>query len=187
MTCLSFPYLSGKLINLRKLTIDDATTIVNLMDYEIAKYLYQVPYPYRIEDALNFIKSSYDDFKLPKAITFAIDYKYKSLLLLAGTIGIKDIDYVNKKADIGYWIGKQYQGKGIATECVKLIVNYVFDELKLEEILAYVFPDNNSSIRVLKKNGFEKTKEIVNEYHPISKRYKNSLVYIIKNKMSISS
>ncbi|HSF49265.1 MAG TPA: GNAT family protein, partial [Nitrososphaeraceae archaeon] len=91
-----------------------------------------------------------------------------------------------KKADIGYWIGKQYQGKGIATECVKLVVNYAFDELKLEEILAYVFPDNNSSIRVLEKNGFEKTKE-VNEYHPISKRYKDSLVYIIKNKMSISS
>ena len=52
MTCLSFPYLSGKLINLRELTMDDATTIVNLMDDKIAKYLYQVPYPYRIEDAL---------------------------------------------------------------------------------------------------------------------------------------
>ena len=187
MTYLSFPYLSGKLVNLRELSMDDATIIVNLMDYEIAKYLYQVPNPYRIEDALNFIKSRCDDFKLHKAITFAIDYKYKSILLLAGTICIKDIDYVNKKADIGYWIGKQYQGKGIATECVKLVVNYAFDELKLEEILAYVFPDNNSSIRVLKKNGFEKTKETVNEYHPISKRYKNSLVYIIKNKMSISS
>jgi [ribosomal protein S5]-alanine N-acetyltransferase len=189
MTYLSFPYLSGKLINLRELTMDDATTIVNLMDDKIAKYLYQVPYPYRLEDALNFIKSSYEDFKFCKAITFAIDYKNKSksILLLGGTIGIKDIDYVNNKADIGYWIGKQYQGKGIATECIKLVVNYGFDALKLEEILAYVFPDNNSSIRVLKKNGFEKTKEIVNEYHPISKRYKNSLVYIIKNKMSISS
>ena len=29
--------------------MDDATTIVNLMDYEIAKYLYEVPYPYRID------------------------------------------------------------------------------------------------------------------------------------------
>ena len=105
MTYLSFPYLSGKLINLQKLTMDDAITIVNLMDDKITKYLYQVPYPYRIDDALNFIKSSYDDFKLRKAITFAIDYKNKSksLLLLAGTIGLKDIDYVNKTADIGYW------------------------------------------------------------------------------------
>jgi RimJ/RimL family protein N-acetyltransferase len=184
MTCSAFPCLSGNIVNLRELTMDDATTIVNLMDYKIAKNLYQVPFPYRIDDALNFIKSSYDDFKLCKAITFAIDYKNKSILLLVGTIGIKDIDYDNKKAKIGYWIGTQYQGKGIATECVKLVVNYAFDELQLEEILAYVFPDNNSSIRVLEKNEFEKTEE-VNEYHPFSKRYKNSLVYIIKNRMSI--
>jgi RimJ/RimL family protein N-acetyltransferase len=81
---------------------------------------------------LNFVKSSYNDFKLRKAITFGIEYKniLESKLLLVGTIGIKDIDYVNKKANIGYWIGKQYQGKGIATECIKLVVNYAFDVLK---------------------------------------------------------
>ena len=82
--------------------MDDAKTIVNLMDYEITKNHYQVPNPYRIEDALNFNKSSYKDFKLHKAITFAIDYKYKSIFILTGTIVIKDIDYVNKKADLGY-------------------------------------------------------------------------------------
>jgi RimJ/RimL family protein N-acetyltransferase len=159
MTQLSFPSLSGKLVNLRELSIDDATAIVSLMNYEIAKNLYEVPYPYRIDDALNFIKSSYDDFRLRKAISFAIDYKNKLQLfqLLSGTIGIKDIDYINKKANIGYWIGKQYQGKGIATECIKLVVNYAFDVLKVEEISAYVFPDNNLSIRVLEKNRFVKT------------------------------
>lgn len=181
MTHLSFPYLFGKLVNLRELSMNDATTIVSLMDYEIAKYLYEVPYPYKIGDALNFIKSSYDDFRLRKAITFAIDYKNKSqsFQLLSGTIGIKDIDYVNKKANIGYWIGKQYHDKGIATECIKLVVNYAFNELKLEEISAYVFPDNNPSIRVLEKNGFVKTNE-VNEYYPLSNIYRNSLIYIVK-------
>ena len=120
MTHISFPYLSGKLINLREITIDDATTIVNLVDYEIAKYLYEVPYPYGIEDGLNFIKSSYNYFRLNKAITFGIEYKniLESKLLLAGTIAIKDIDYINKKTNIGYWIGKQYQRKGIATESI---------------------------------------------------------------------
>jgi len=87
-----------------------------------------------------------------------------------------------KKANIGYWIGKQYQGKGIATECVKLVVNYAFDVLKLKEISAYVFPNNNPSIRVLEKNGFVKTRK-VNEYHPLSNRYRNSLIFLIKNKI----
>ena len=182
MTHLSFPYLSGNLVNLRELSVDDATTIVNFMSYEIAKNLYEVPYPYIIDDALNFIKSSYDDFKLRKAITLAIDYKNKSILLLVGTIGVKDIDYVNKKANIGYWIGKQYQGKGIATESVKLVVKYAFDILELEEISAYVFPDNNSSIRVLEKNGFVKITVKVKEYNHISNSHRNSLIYIIKNK-----
>jgi RimJ/RimL family protein N-acetyltransferase len=183
MTHLSFPKISGKVVNLRELSTDDAITIVNLMNYEIAKYLYEVPYPYKIDDALYFIKSSYDDFRLRKAITFAIDYKNKlqSFQLLSGTIGIKHIDYVNKKANIGYWIGKQYQGKGIATECINLVVNYAFDILELEEISAYVFPDNKPSIRGLEKNGFIKTSE-VNEYHPLSNRCRNSLIYIIKNK-----
>jgi RimJ/RimL family protein N-acetyltransferase len=185
MSHLSFPKISGKLVNLRELSIDDAITIVSLMSHEISKYLYEVPYPYKIDDALYFIKSSYDEFRLRKAITFAIDSKNKlqSFQLLSGTIGIKDIDYVDKKAKIGYWIGKQYQGKGIATECVKLVVKYAFDVLELEEISAYVFPNNNPSLRVLEKNGFVKE---INEYHYISNRYRNSLVYILKNKNSIS-
>ncbi len=181
MTDLSFQQLSGELINLREPSMDDATNIINLMSYDIAKYLYEVPYPYKIDDALKFIKSSCDDFRLYKSITFAIDYKNKSqsVHLLVGIVAIKDIDYVNKKANIGYWIGQQYQGKGITTECVELVVKYAFDLLELKEISAYVFPENKTSIRVLEKNGFVKTKE-VNEYHPISNSYRNSLVYIIK-------
>jgi RimJ/RimL family protein N-acetyltransferase len=62
-----------------------------------------------------------------------------------------------------------------------MVINYVFDELKLEEISAYVFPDNNPSIGVLEKNGFINTVQ-VNEYHPLSNRCKNSLIYTIKNK-----
>ena len=50
MNHLSFPYLSGNFIDLRELPMDDAKTIVNIMDHEIANHLYEVPYPYRIED-----------------------------------------------------------------------------------------------------------------------------------------
>ena len=127
MNHLSFPILTGELIILRELSMDDAITIVNLMSYDIAKYLYEVPYPYKIDDALNFISSSYKNFSLQNWITFGIEYKDTSysIQLLVGTISIKDIDYFNKKANIGYWIGKQYQGKGIATECVKLVVKCI--------------------------------------------------------------
>ena len=51
--------------------------------------------------------------------------------------------------------------------------------LELEEVSAYVFPDNNPSIRVLEKNGFVETRK-VNEYHPLSNRFRNSLIYTRK-------
>ena len=76
MSLLSFPSLSGKLVNLRELSIDDATAIVSLMNYEIAKNLYEVPYPYRIDDGFKFYKklaikvTSYKNNELSKKSFF---------------------------------------------------------------------------------------------------------------------
>lgn len=57
-------------------------------------------------------------------------------------------------ADIGYWIGESYWGKGYGTEAVRLLVRYAFDELKLIRVYASVFESNRASMRVLEKSGF---------------------------------
>jgi RimJ/RimL family protein N-acetyltransferase len=99
--------------------------------------------------------------------------------LFVGSIGLKNIDLVNKKANLGYWIGEQYWNRGIATECVRLMIDYALSsQLALNEISAYVFPENKASIQVLEKNGMRSNGE-VNEYHEISKRYRKSLEYVI--------
>jgi hypothetical protein len=70
--------LFGVLVNLRQLSVSDAEDIAHLMNYNISKYLYDVPNPYSVEDALNFIKSADSDFKSLMALHFAIEYKGKS-------------------------------------------------------------------------------------------------------------
>jgi ribosomal-protein-alanine N-acetyltransferase len=182
MASADFPKLFGVVVNLRELSINDAEDIVCLMSYNVSKYLYEVPNPYTIEDAINFIKSAHSDFNSLTALHFAIEYRDTSEpannLVFVGAISLKNIDLVNKKADLGYWIGEQYWGRGIATECVRLVIHYALSELELEEVSAYVFPDNKASIRVLEKNGMKK-KGQVNEYHKISGRYRISLKYVI--------
>jgi [ribosomal protein S5]-alanine N-acetyltransferase len=185
MICNPFPRLYGVLINLRELSVNDAQDITRLMNYNISKYLYDFPDPYSVQDALNFIKRAHNDFESLSALHFAIEYKAVSepgnnYPVFVGSIGLKNIDLIDKKANLGYWIGKQYWGRGIATECVKLIIKYAFSssELGLREIIAHVFPENNASIRVLEKNGMKKKGE-VNEYHKVSKRYRRSLKYSI--------
>ena len=114
----------------------------NLRDY--------IPFPYKEEDAEFFINSTLKEE--PKQ-TFGIEFNGK----LYGVIGlVVQKDVYKKSAEIGYWIGEQYWGKGVATKAVELISEYGFDKLGLIRIYAGVFEYNIASMRVLEKNGFEK-------------------------------
>jgi [ribosomal protein S5]-alanine N-acetyltransferase len=178
----AFPKLFGTLVNLREILTNDVQDItLLLMNYNVSKHLWEIPNPYSIDDALEFIKRANRDFNTLKALHFAIESKImprsRNNLKFVGTISIKNIDLVNKKADLGYWIGEQYWGRGIATECLKLIIDYAFSaELGLKQLCAYAFPDNKASIRVLEKNGMNKIRE-VNEYHKLSGRDRTSFIY----------
>lgn len=181
----AFPKLFGTLVNLREILINDAQDITHLlMNYNVSKHLWEIPNPYSIDDALEFIKCANSDFNTLKALHFAIESKIiprsRNNLKFVGTISVKNIDLVNKKADLGYWIGEQYWGRGIATECLKLIIDYAFSaELGLKQLCAYVFPENKASIRVLEKNGMNKIGE-VNEYHKLSGRDRTSFIYLTR-------
>lgn len=117
----------------RELSINDAKSVTRFMNFNIAKNLFDVPYPYIMKNALDFIKSSHSDFNSFNAIHFAIEYKsVNGSLPFVGVIGLKGIDLVNKKASLRYWIGEEYWDKGIATVAVQLVISYVFSELGLE-------------------------------------------------------
>lgn len=177
----TFPKINGLLVKLRELSMSDAVDISDLMSYNISKSLWQVPYPYTVENAENFINSSHRDFESQKAVNFAIEYKNnpEGVSPLVGIISLKNIDFDKKKAIVGYWIGELYWGKGIATESVALVITYAFYMLGLEEICAYVFPENIASIRVIEKNGMIKKKEL-NEFNKMSGRYHRTTKYVIQ-------
>jgi RimJ/RimL family protein N-acetyltransferase len=86
-------------------------------------------------------------------MVFAIDCNGE----LCGLIGlILQKDVYRKSAEIGYWIGEPFWGKGIATKAVELITAYAFEELKLIRIFAGAFQYNVGSMCVLANNGFLK-------------------------------
>jgi len=109
----------------------------------------EFPYPYTENDALKFI----DAIKVKEPqVDFAIDYERR----FSGVISLilqKDIQ--RHSAEIGYWIGEPFWGKGITTAAVGLIVDYGFKTLSLQRIFASVFEGNVASQRVLEKCGFE--------------------------------
>lgn len=152
-----FPLTDGRIVKLRELSIDDAVDISRLMTYNISKLLWEVPYPYTLENALSFIDSSHREFRSLKAVNFAILNKRNAESSgLVGIIGLKNISVENRKANLGYWIGESFWGNGIASQSVELVINYAFSVLKLEEVFAYVYSQNKPSIRVLEKKQYDK-------------------------------
>ncbi|MBO6523938.1 MAG: GNAT family N-acetyltransferase [Balneolaceae bacterium] len=106
------------------------------------------PHPYSKKDADQFI-----DFISQESpqLTFGIFYRDH----IAGVIGLSPFSDINRvKAEVGFWLGKPYWGKGIATSALQLICDYAFNDLRLIRLEALVFDYNEASIRVLEKNGF---------------------------------
>ena len=108
-----------------------------------------MPFPYTEKDAITFISFCMDQ---NPQVNFAIDYKGN----LAGCIGlVLQKDIYRLSAELGYWIGEPYWGKGIATQAVKMISLYAFGQLNLIRLYAGVFDLNKASQRVLEKTGFQ--------------------------------
>lgn len=106
------------------------------------------PHPYTEEHGKAWLEKVVD--ALP-AINMAIEADGK----LAGGIGlILNVDVYIKSAEIGYWLGEQYWGKGIATEAVRQMTEYAFYYFDLVRLYAEVFETNKASMRVLEKNGY---------------------------------
>jgi len=73
---------------------------------------------------------------------------------VVGSVSLKNISHSMGYAEIGYGIGEQYQGKGIATAAVARLVSRIFRETSLRKLTALVHDENRGSRRVLEKLGF---------------------------------
>ena len=96
-----------------------------------------------------------------------------------GNIKIGNIDYNNKSAEIGFFIGeKKYQGLGIASKSIKLVCNYCFRSLKLKYLFGQVYEKNIASQKCFIKNNFVKSGHFKKKVVYMDKR--TNLIYYEK-------
>lgn len=73
-----------------------------------------------------------------------------------GTICLWNLNQQDQRAELGFELFPQFQGKGIMSQSVRLVESFAFDTLQLHKLEAWVHPDNHPSIRLLEKSGFER-------------------------------
>ncbi|HNP20950.1 MAG TPA: GNAT family N-acetyltransferase [Panacibacter sp.] len=107
-----------------------------------------LPHPYTVMDAMQWITSC-----MPQepVLNFAVLCKGE----LVGSIGcVPKSDVYRKTMEIGYFIGEQFKGRGIATEAVRILLHYIAEQFDIVRVYAEVFAFNRASMQVLQKNGF---------------------------------
>ena len=107
------------------------------------------PHPYGIEDARRFLAMS-SPMQPPRNFAIEVDG------LLAGGIGYtlrSDVERVG--AEVGYWLGSGFRGKGVATAALRLMSGHAFRaHPELRRLYAVPFASNRASARVLEKAGY---------------------------------
>lgn len=140
-------------ISLRKIALPDAPHMFRTIDTQreyLGEWLPFVAGTLSVRDSEAFIKSTLkvpDSFNEP---VFAIYFQDE----FAGTIGFKDTDNVNRKTEIGYWVGQQFQGKGIVTQSVVALCRHAFSKLDMNRIQIKCAVGNTKSSNIPKRLGF---------------------------------
>lgn len=123
-------------------------------------------------DSRKFIQRSLKEMKSGNGLELGIWYQER----LAGCIGLHAFSKDNSRADLGYWLDKDLQGRGIMTQSVKALVDYGFDTLSLNRVGILASTENTPSCLVAERLRF--TKEgILRQYELVNGRFLDYQIY----------
>lgn len=142
-----------KHISLRKIIPKDANEIFNTINKErdyLGVWLPFIAETQSINDSIDYINAIEKEVEESDISVFTIRQDQEFI----GIVGFTKIDSSNRKTEIGYWLSKDYQGKGIMTRCVKEVCDYAFNVNKINRIQIKCSKANDRSKAIPKRLNF---------------------------------
>jgi RimJ/RimL family protein N-acetyltransferase len=169
---------SSRLI-IRPINCDDKYEIFNYRcDTETNKY--QGWIPKTINDVESFINNISKQINEPETwFQFAVIEKQHHEII--GDLGIHFIDKDNKQVEIGCTLNKKSHNQGYATESIKKVIDYLFNDLNKHRIIASIDPENKNSIRLVERIGFRKEAHFVESLY-LNGKWVDDLIYALLKK-----
>ena len=139
---------------LREPTMADATALHQyLSDKKVNRWLPRVPKPYTLKHAKEWIRSVPQQVRHDSGLPFSIFLRDTNKVI--GGMTLMSINRVDRSAELGYWLAREYWGKGYTQEAGRLLCRYAFsNKQRFHRIYAWVHSGNFASINVVEKLGF---------------------------------
>jgi len=148
----SLPTLSGGGLTLRELAEEDLPAWFGRLSDPEAATLAGDPVATSMQDVIDGLAFHQKAFRRKEGVRWAI--VPDELGTSVGSIGFGELSQDTRSAALGAAIGRADWGRGIATAAGRLVLDYGFSELSLEQVDAVVLPENSRVIRVLRKLAF---------------------------------
>ncbi len=154
----SFAPLTTERLRLRPLRADDAASLHRLVnDWEVAKTLARVPFPYPRDLADEWIASTRAQIAAGTAWHLAVTRQEDGTEALLGCVGLT-LDAKNpREAELGYWIGRRHWGQGLGPEAAGRLAHWALANLEIDRLVASALVDNERSAAVLRRIGFKES------------------------------
>ena len=140
-----------KNLYLRRISHHDAHEVFDLIDnnrLHLNEWLPFIDLTISVESTHAFIDQVQKHYS--REIVFTICFGDK----ICGLIGLKDIDMDNQKVEIGYWIARHVQGKGIVTESANALIERIFSQMRINRVQIKCAVGNTRSSNIPKRLGF---------------------------------
>jgi 8-oxo-dGTP diphosphatase len=160
----SFQPLGTGRLTLRPLRAEDAADLHRLVnDWEVAKTLARVPFPYPRELADEWIASTHALIAEGRAWHLAIVRVEDAKETLLGCAGLT-LDAERKQAELGYWVGRKSWGQGYGPEAAGRLARWALANLAIERLVASALVENARSQALLRRIGFREVGEAAQDF-----------------------
>jgi 8-oxo-dGTP diphosphatase len=157
------PLATDRLV-LRPLVPEDADALHRLVnDWEVARNLAVVPFPYPRKLADDWIQSTRRSLAEGSGYQLAITGREGDQETMVGVVGLR-VDTGQRCGRLGYRVGRRFWGHGVATEAAGRLARWALANLDLDRLEAGVITDNPASAAVLRRIGFRDTGEGTDEF-----------------------
>jgi RimJ/RimL family protein N-acetyltransferase len=154
MDWTNLPTLDADRVRLRWMSESDIDAIYTIFsNVEVMRYWATPPIADRNAAAL-ILKEVHDGFRHRAQLKWGIAQRTDDAII--GTVTLYNLSFDNRRAEMGYALGRAHWGKGYMQEALQALLGYAFGELDLHRLEADVDPRNAASIRSLERLGFQR-------------------------------
>lgn len=171
----TFPQIDCGAYRLRELQDKDIDGVYALYaDESSLKYQAGIPYTSR-EEAVEAVENYKKGYESGYFIRWCVASKATDEFM--GLLACHHIDYRDNNAQLGYMLDKRFRGEGVMTKTLSTLIDYLFNEIGLERLELSIHPENQASIALGERLGFE-TEGLRKHcaWNPAAKQYEDRLL-----------